>query len=231
MKNILFVCDSFLQGGLETRIIEEVKFYKTLNINVYLACEKFSNNNKSYFKDILHLTSLPQTDINVKDIIENRNAISRFCKEHSIEYLECQPFWCIIPATLAAEKNKLPINYTLHGVGSGNFTNPRFLESTMLVYLCLKYGFDKTFAVAEYLTDLYSFIFPKAKIFRNGISLKKEIPEYSPSEHGRIAIASRLDSIKTPLIIDFLELLKKTPPPDDSCGRYLRRRRCVRGSL
>ena len=211
MKNILIVSDGFLYGGFETRTLRELIEAKKHHYNVFLACINY-NQKYNVFKQILmlkHPLSDYSDSIKTKNILITRDQIVNFCKKNHIDIIECHPYWCLVPATLAAEKLHIPITYTLHGVASGNFIapSPTNIGLRTLYYLTLKYGFDQIIAVAEYLRNQYSYLSPNITITRNGVNIpEKPKPPYSP-RNGHFCIASRLDIPKTKLIKDFLPTL------------------------
>jgi len=203
MKNMLFVADGFTGGGLETRVIEQIKILKKKRVRFYLLCSKFNPEYKKYFTEVSEALKLSFQLHSASDVLADVDTICDFCKKHRIDYIECHPFLCTLPAALAAEKINIPISFTLHGVTSGDFVNGAdYLPGRTLYHLMLSYGFDKYFAVAEYLTSLYSFL-KNDSIVRNGVSLNAM--KYRKFKNTKaVAIASRLDVIKSQLIIDFL---------------------------
>lgn len=210
MKNILLVSDSFLKGGLESRIISQIEQLKKHHTNFYLACENLDESNRPLFKDILHLSnlqSLNNPNPPIKEIIKSRDLLIKFCKKNKIDFIDCQPFCCVLPAALCAQKNDTPISFTLHGVISGDFVDYKYPEIRILFYIAMKYGIDQIFAVAEYLEDLYSFLSPNIFIARNGTSFQKSRNLKQSNSTGKFAIASRLDMPKTTIIMDFLPLI------------------------
>lgn len=210
MKNILFISDVFTDGGLEARIIEQIKTLGP-DIRPFLLCRNLNPEHKRHFvvtaqsltafPDHLHLSSTSITD-DVKTILN-------FCKNHQIDFIDCHPSWCLLPAALAAEEAQLPISFTLHGVSSGNFIDNQYLPAKALYDTILSYGFDQIFVVADYLNQLYNFL-PPTQTLLNGFNLDLVSPK--PFENTRrVAIASRLDPIKTKLILDFLPELLACP--------------------
>ncbi|MBR2710066.1 glycosyltransferase [Candidatus Saccharibacteria bacterium] len=215
MKNILIISDGFLYGGFETRTLKELVEAKKHHYNIFLACIDY-NQEENAFKQVLILKH-PLSDYNdfieIKDILATRDQIIDFCKKNRIDLIECHPYWCLLPATLAAEKLHIPTTCTLHGVTSGNFItpSPANIGLRTLYYLVFKYGFNQIIAVAEYLCKQYSYLSSNITITRNGINLtQKTRPRYSP-RNGYFCIASRLDIPKTKLIEDFLPTLHALP--------------------
>ncbi len=215
MKNMLFVTDYFTGGGLETRIIEQIKILKRKRIRFYLLCNKFNPIYEKYFDEVSEALILNNQlhDISANDVLTDVDTICNFCESHNIDYIDCHPFMCVLPAALAAERINTPISFTLHGVTSGDFiSNPDHLAGKTLYHLIINYGFDKHFAVAEYLTSLYSFL-KNDLIVRNGFSLNSM--EYRGFKNTRaVAIASRLDVVKSQLVIDFLPSIYKSKAID-----------------
>ena len=204
MKNILFISDAFLGGGLETRLLEQTKSLKSHKINGFLLCRECNQVYANQFvKASDALTVKPSSEsISVQNIIDDVNTICEFCTKNKIDYIDCHPFWCALPAALAANKLHLPISFTLHGEISANFISKDYLAAQSLYDLIFSYGFDQLFAVAEYLTNLYSYL-PNISIVRNGLSLDN-LTKHSFNQTNKVAIASRLDEPKAKLIIDFL---------------------------
>lgn len=209
MKNILFIADSFMGGGLETRIIDQINYLKKKKISVFLICREYSHSYDGTFDAVSNAlqTHTSTTSITAKDILNDVNAICAFCKEHDIRYIDCHPFWCALPATIAAEKLKIPISFTLHGVISADFIDNKYITAKALYQLVFSYGFDRLFAVAEYLSDLYLYL-PIKTILHNGFPTSNiKNKKFKPT--GNVAAVSRLDEVKTQLIIDFLPSLYK----------------------
>ena len=215
MKNVLFVADCFTGGGQETRIVEQIKILKRKRIRFYLLCNKFNPIYKKYFAEVSESLKLNDRlqKISANDVLTDVDTICNFCVKYDIDYIDCHPSMCILPAVLAAERVNTPISFTLHGVASGDFiTNPNHLPGRTLYHLAINYGFDKYFAVAEYLTTLYSFL-TNVSIVRNGSFLNSI--KYRGFKNTRaVAIASRLDVVKAQLVIDFLPSVYKSKAID-----------------
>ncbi len=207
MKNVLFVSDAFLDGGLETRITEQVNEYNKNGYNASLICSSTCNHHQMpNFQDFSSdFNFVPQNGIfKAKEILDSSKKISNYCKQHHIDFIECQPFWCLIPATLAAQECNIPISYTLHGTFSGNFIDPIYFEIYTIFYLCLCFGLDQITAVSERLTKIYYYASDNISITRNSILLK-DIPKNKRfPKNGHYAIASRLYDEKVTLIKTFL---------------------------
>lgn len=209
MKNILFISDTFLEGGMETRISEANREYKKRNIKPFLACDTLKKT--IYCKDFHKMSDnfnfIPTNgQLHVKDIIENSNKLVSLCKKEKIDLIECQPFWNLLSATIAAQQCKIPITYTLHGTVSGNFIDPKYSEANVLFYLLFAFGVDQIYAVSKRLSDIYSYISKDIIVTQNGIPLDN-FPKKVFYRTGIFAIASRLDQPKTATIIDFLPKL------------------------
>lgn len=215
MKNILIVSDSFTNGGLETRIKEEIIEYKKHHFKVYLACKNLNEDYRNCFEQILLLPDLPYSsndNLHAENLLLTRDRIVSFCKKYSIDYIECQPFWCSLPAALAAEKLSIPISFTLHGTISGNFIGTSYPGLNLVYYLTFKYGFDQIFGVAEYLKNMYSYLSPNIIVARNGINFGTSNPiTKSKKTTGHFCIVSRIDALKIKPILDFLPQLHECP--------------------
>lgn len=210
MKKVLFISDVFSKGGLETRLSEEANFYKKHKIDSYLICDTFEKNAySSYFKEIISDIKLQPTNNSLtgEQIIQASIEISKFCTKHNIDLIECQPFWGIIPAILAAKKCNLPIIYTIHGSKSGNFIDFSSLGPSLLFYLSLYFGIDSVIVVSEYLSHLYRHLPQEKIVLPNGISKMPTSAKHTIKPNGVFAIASRVDPPKTDTILSFLPQL------------------------
>ncbi len=208
MKNVLIVSEAFLNGGLETRVQEEVAEYRKHRCKVFLACHNFNKDHRRLFNKVLMLdTLLRENDcIDSRRLLSVRDKIVRFCQKNAVDHIECHPFFCVLPAALAAEKLNVPITYTLHGVASANFVDIDSTGLYTLYYMIIKYGVDQIVAVAEYLQKQYAYLSPKIIIARNGIKLSKKMrpARKTTSNTKAFCIASRIDAPKSKIIMDFL---------------------------
>lgn len=216
MKNILITSDVFLNGGLETRLNDEVAEYKKHNYNVFLACKTLNEEYRDIFDDVLLLPEMTfdyTDEINSKELLSVRDKIIDFCKKHSVDLIECQPFWVTLPAALAAESLNIPVTYTLHGAASGNFANFSYIGLYTVYYLTLKYGFDRVFAVAEHLQKQFSYLSQDITIVRNGMTTPatRRPSRKTSRPNGHFCIASRLDIPKSKIIMDFLPIIHDIP--------------------
>lgn len=210
MKNVLIISDAFLNGGLETRVLEQVNAYHNSGLKVFFICNSSANNHEKHNFDIFSsdFDFIPQNgQLKSQQILTACAKIVDFCKKYKIDFIECQPFWCLLPATIAAEHCQIPISYTLHGTASGNFIEPIYFEAYLLFYLCLSFGLDQIFAVSERLARIYSYASNDIFVSNNSITLK-DIPRGKTFVgNGHYAIASRLDIPKTIPIKEFLPQL------------------------
>lgn len=210
MKRVLFVSDCFLHGGLESHIVEQVEEYRNNGIEAFLACDSFEKGRyEGVFKGIFpNIKFIPKDCVlSARTILNCANKIARICKENKIDFIECQPFLNIIPATIAAEKCKIPISYTLHGTASGDFIDHGvFREASIVVYICLHFGFDWMFAVSERLAEMYAYLSKNISIVRNNMVVVAGAGKKF-DKSGRFAIASRIDPPKFEVVIDFLPQL------------------------
>ena len=166
-------------------------------------CREFNSIYSESFIEISDkLTLKASSSIAAQEVLNDVDAICRFCLKNKIDYIDCHPFWCALPASLAANQLGIPISFTLHGEISANFISNKHLAAQALYDTVFSYGFDQIFAVAEYLTELYSYL-PNIKIVRNGLPINR-LESQSFKNTKKVAIASRLDEPKTKLIIDFL---------------------------
>lgn len=204
MRNILLVTDNFTGGGLETRIIEQIKILKNYKIHFFLVCRNFNPVYSKYFTAISSdlLSGRNPDVISTDEILKDVDTVCHFCKKYDIDFIDSHPFWCILPTTIAANKLQIPASFTIHGVASGDIIKDEYLTAKALYHLSMSYGFTQIFTVAEYLTNLYSYL-PEPKIIRNGFILNKRPTKTLKNTH-KIAIVSRLDAPKSKIILDFL---------------------------
>lgn len=212
MKNILFISDSFLHGGLESHIAEQIREYKKNGINTFIACDNFEMGyNENFFQKVFSDIGFISKDyvLSARTILDASEKIINICKKNNIDFIECQPFWNIIPAVIAAEECKIPVSYTLHGTASGDFVDHvAFREASIIVYLCLRFGFDRMFAVSERLANIYAYLSKDILVTRNNITEVSD-KRRKFEKKGNFVIASRMDVPKSDVVMKFLPYLYK----------------------
>ena len=205
MKRVLFVSDYFTHGGLETRTLELVSFYKKHGIESFLACDVLAPEHKAIFEDTLQL---PLLDTSFYTIVQNTDALVNFCKTNKIDMIDCQPWHCFIPAVLASGIQHLPISYTAHGIYAlpsiDDILNPFF-------YSLLELKRPQCFVVSDFLLDYYKdkFVDCNTNVARNGVSLSN-LPKLKIGNSNKWAYASRLSPEKTKPLLDSLPIIERS---------------------
>lgn len=204
MKNVLFVSDYFTHGGLETRILELIDFYKRHGITSFLTCDTIAPEHEDQFKRVL---KLPFCTTDSETIIQNTDTLIAFCRDNKIDMIDCQPLYGFVPAVLASSVLHLPVSYTAHSL----FTFPPANNSmNPLFYSLLELKHPQIFAVADYLLDVYKDKFEgyKIDIARNGVFLSN-LPKLKIGHVNKWAYAARLSPEKTKPLISSLPIIEK----------------------
>lgn len=214
MNNVLFVSDAFTNGGLETRLEEQVLFYKKCNIDSSLICGSFNEGYSYLFKDkITGIKFCPDAFDHISVLLEQAKIIEDFCWKNNIDFIDCHPFWGATASIIAANRLGIPISLTQHGKPSFNFINKGDSAMKAIYRIAYIYGLDYVFVVSEMLKKEVPFQKrSRTYLARNGINISK-IPKREGGifkNCGTWAIVSRIDEIKGELILDYIPKLLKT---------------------
>lgn len=195
--------DLFTGGGLETRILEQVRAYREHGVGCYLVTDQYNTELVKEFKGVLRLPLLSQDR---KAIMENVDAVIGFCRENAIEMIDVQPLHSLIIAGFASAVLQLPMSYTLHGI----YSIPPADDSLISwFHIVLELRCPQIVLVAEYLQDTYSKLLngKDAKVVQNGVLLPKRSVQGVSS--GRWIFASRLSKEKYELLLEAAPLLEE----------------------
>lgn len=208
VKNILIISENFLNGGLETNILSQVKYLKSnYNINFHLICENFYDTKDLPFKNIFNLKL--GANLYSIDFINSVEKIVEYIKKHKIELIHIHPFYSLFPACVAASISKIPCFYTIHGPSSlSSFENS--LNGQILNKTFLSKGIDKLLVVAEYLKSDALTYSNEVEVIEN--SINTEVFNENIIQHNKSwALISRLDREKSLPIIALIKLINKLP--------------------
>lgn len=196
--------DFFIGGGLETRILEQVKVYQKHGVKCYLAADEYNEKLAEKFDGVL---KLPLRAADRGTIISNVDALVNFCQENEIEMIDAQPVYGVIAASFASAILHLPMSFTLHGA----YNTPWLADDPLLTWfhLALELRKPQIVLVAEYLKEVYpEFLAGKeVAVVRNGII----VPERTvrKADGRKWIFASRLSAPKHELPLKAVPVLEK----------------------
>lgn len=204
MKSILVVSDFFIGGGLETRILEQVRIYHQHGVKCYLVADEY---NKELTKKFDGFLRLPLRASDRWAIIKNVDALVDFCQENAVEMIDAQPMYGAIAASFASAVLHLPMSYTLHGLCN----TPWLADDPMLTWfhLALELRRPQIVLVAEYLEKAYpEFLVGKdVKVVRNGVALPAKTVQKATGR--KWIFASRLAGPKYELPLKAIPIMEK----------------------
>lgn len=204
MKSVLVVSDFFIGGGLETRILEQVKVYQKQGVKCYLVADEYNEKLAEKFDGVL---KLPLRASDRKTIISNVDALVNFCRENEVEMIDAQPLYGVIAASFASAILHLPMSYTLHAP----YNMPWLADDPLLTWfhLVMELRQPQIVLVAEYLNGVYpEFLVGKdVKVIRNGIILPEK--KVQKAEGRKWIFASRLSGPKHELPLGAIPVLEK----------------------
>jgi len=201
---ILFVCENFSKGGLETNLYTTSENMKN-DVEFFFAFGKY--NEDWNFQNVytnFHF-SLSST---IKDFIEDVNNLIKIIKDNKIDIVHAQPFFSFFPAVFAAKICRIPVVYTYHGMGSFNF--PCYQNDAFLFNMLVDYEVDKIFSVSqEGKKIMQNIVIEKDKIvfLPNSVDIKR----FSKSKvinNKSWALVSRLDKDKINEIKKIIQILE-----------------------
>lgn len=205
MKRVLFVSDYFTNGGLETRILGLVEFYRRHGIESFLACDTLEPEHENKFVQILRL---PLHTLDFETIVHNTDKLVTFCRDNEIEMIDCQPLYGFITAVLASSIQHIPMSYTSHSI----FALPSIEDtSSPLFYSLLELKRPQIFVVGDYLLDVHKGKFTgcQTSVARNGMSLSN-LPKLKSGYDNRWAYAARLSPEKTKPLLNSLPVIEQS---------------------
>ena len=183
---IAILSESFLIGGLETRLKSMTKYFYRNGHEVYLITQRIDGNAHS---------SLPFKTIYLANF-NNTKSVKAALMMASPDVANIHPFSSIISGATACREIGIPYSITMHGI---------YMESRYIPYL---QNADYVFAVSEEVKTniLQSIPNLKVMILNNGIDLEV----FKPVDIGskpNIAYVSRLDNIKIGGILQAANLI------------------------
>ena len=204
MKSVLVVSDFFVGGGLETRILEQVKVYQQQGVKCYLAADEYSEKLAEKFDGVL---KLPLRSSARKTIVSNVDALVNFCRDNGVEMIDAQPLYGVIAACFASAILHLPMSFTLHAP----YNMPWLADDPLMTWfhLALELRQPQIVLVAEYLNGVYpEFLAGKdIKVVRNGIILPEKTAQKAKGR--KWIFASRLSGPKHELPLGAIPVLEK----------------------
>lgn len=204
MKSVLVVSDFFVGGGLETRILEQVKVYQKHGVKCYLAVDEYNESLAEKFDGVL---KLPLQASDRKTIVQNVDALVNFCRDNEVEMIDAQPLYGVIAASFASAILHVPMSFTLHAP----YNMPWLADDPLMTWfhLALELRRPQIVLVAEYLNGVYpEFLVGKdVKVVRNGIIPPKDRAQKAQGR--KWIFASRLSGPKHELPLGAIPVLEK----------------------
>lgn len=204
MKSVLVVSDFFVGGGLETRILEQVKVYQKHGVKCYLAVDEYNESLAEKFDGFL---KLPLQAPDRKTIVQNVDALVNFCRDNEVEMIDAQPLYGVIAASFASAILHVPMSFTLHAP----YNMPWLADDPLMTWfhLALELRRPQIVLVAEYLNGVYpEFLVGKdVKVVRNGIILPEK--RVQKTKRRKWIFASRLSGPKHELPLGAIPVLEK----------------------
>lgn len=203
MKSVLVVSDFFVGGGLETRILEQVRVYQQQGVKCYLAADEVQGELVEEFDGVL---KLPLRAHDCETLISNVDALIGFCREKKVEMIDAQPLYGVIAASFASAVLHLPMTYTLHG----KYGIPPADDSLLRwFHIALDLRRPQIVLVADYLREFYTDLLlgKEVKVVRNGVTPVSQ--ERRKPEGHKWVFASRLTEPKLTPLLKAVPVLEK----------------------
>lgn len=200
---VLFVCENFSKGGLETNLYTTIQSMKN-SVEFFFAIDKYDEvwNLENVYTDF-HFS----LNCTIENFLEDVDKLIKIIKDNKIDIVHAQPFFSFFPAVFAAKICKIPVVYTYHGMGSFNFTC--YQNDAFLFNMLLDYEVDKVFSVSqEGKRIMQSIVIEKDKIVYLPNSI--DIDRFSKSKvinNKSWALVSRIDIDKINEIKKIIEIL------------------------
>lgn len=196
--------DYFIGGGLETRILEQVKVYQEHGVKCYLAVDEAKEELTEQFDDVI---KLPLRTVEHRVMVENVDAMVDFCRKNEVAMIDAQPIYGAIVASFTSAILHLPMSYTLHAP-----RNMPWLANDPLLtwfHLAMELRQPHIVLVAEYLQTVYPEFLAKKDItiVRNGVIPPAKTVQRSTSR--KWIFASRLTKPKHELPLKAIPVLEK----------------------
>jgi len=206
MKNILFVSDYFLNGGLETHLLTYAQELNKKGYAIFLATQSDKQTYVSYegFKKVYHLVNT--NDKSAKEFVEQVNEISKIVEEEQIDFIHAHPFITLISSFFVSQKYKIPFSITLHGPLSIENELDKFYALMLKVIII---NSSKVFVVSEELKRMLLPYHAKDNVIvlPNPVSTNKFLKtKVNTDVYAKWALVSRLDDDKFEGITNFIEL-------------------------
>ena len=201
--SVLIVVEKFIYGGVETSIVNEVDQLTKQGVDVHLAV------GNEWESAIIpgHLVSFTP-DLNfrpscsVADFLKSVDVLRDIIQKNKIDIVHTHPLASILAGFTAAELEKIPCVYTVHGPATlatyfGHFYNFLYI-SVILPSLALIYSVsEETFDLVENFVNS-----DQIKIINNSVEVGNVPDEVSEEKKDYWLVVSRLDELKINGILD-----------------------------
>ncbi|MEG0025698.1 MAG: glycosyltransferase [Bacilli bacterium] len=209
---VLVVSENFLNGGLERQIINQ---YNNLNskVSFIYAFQKYEKSNCIKEWTIYKL----EEGSSINSLINNCEKLIKIINKEKIDVIHVHPMLTLFPALFASQITKIPIAYTVHGLGSINAYRAinfkilfrYFLNNCNPLVITVDKNHDKVLA-HNYLVNNIIYI-------PNSIDIKL-FSDVKLVKNHKWMLLSRLDIDKKVEILKILELIKKAKIKIDIVG-------------
>lgn len=207
--NVLTITQSFILGGLETRIHGEIRWANENGIAMHLATSGDIDEAGLPFSPLGITTGL---DINAtttsESLLRTVFHLATIVEEHKINIIHAHPFAALWPAFLVSQLMRIPLVVSLHGPASTSPAQPGMQLQTAFVLThasLLACVSRETHELAKTMV-----CHDRIRIFENCVDTFRFTP--TPNQGSdRWALISRLDEDKKMGVLAFLEMLPDLP--------------------
>lgn len=194
MKNILVISENFLQGGLETQVVDQAETLKSLGVNLHLVTTSNTGDvDVSAFKTV-HSGVEFGDGASSYEFLQAISLIEGVIAEHDIELIHAHPFYSLILAFIVSARTGIPYVLTMHGPASvlvdrGPVYN-EYIQSSIAFA-------DKVFCVSLEAEALLATRYPgDSAVLPNAVTLSSSPPRKKVRKGKPWMWAGRIDADK-----------------------------------
>lgn len=205
MPSILIATEAFTGGGLETHIRGEIRELTSLGWKVSLACgEDFRSTFLPEGLAQVYTGLAFGPTATAADLTHTVEQLARIVREDSVSFIHAHPYLSLIPTAIAAEISQVPLGITVHGPALFNSAYGHFFDS--LLDRAIVPSAARVFGVSPEVTTLLEASVPGDRIVLqpNAVPIPSDSFAAHPARKGRWLLASRLDRLKLPGLLEFV---------------------------
>lgn len=203
--NVLFLTDSFSNGGLETHIIDLSQTLSNAGHNAFIAHgSEYDDGFFQNFRGVLANLSL-RYDSMAGQTVDTIDLLCSFIDEHQISVIHAHPFYSFVVGAVIADRKNIPLICTIHGPGSVDGApgdNARALWPRVV-------SNSHVIAVSHELGEIFSTKFGFWPDVQPNTAKRTNV-SVAPKGH-RMIWAGRLDGDKTKGLYALLDTLDSLP--------------------